>query len=392
MRKFFGAALSVIFCLGWLPAQTNNIGKVIPMDSFGITFYNNALVPELPYGTVRSWDSQRVSWNFLNPSSGTYDWTTLDAWTNAHAGKDMLYTFGLTPTWAASHPDYATPYRHYSSCSMPKNMSDWDAFVTAIATHAGKKVKYWELWNEPMNYQYWCHGPDAASDFAVTGTMFAHAYTILKRIIPDAVILGPSIDKDFGLAWMSYYFHNGGTVSWDVMAVHGYPDTNPIPPESMVPMLSKYTAYMAEHGMKNMPIWDTETAWTKADSAWVSKMFILSWSLGVSRTIWYAYDIGMPLWNATTGLSDAGIGYSTLYSWLVGATLTAPCSQDKDGTYSCSITRNGHRGEILWNSKAAVSFTAPAGMKQYRDIRGGVHSVSSGAVSVGNSPVLLESS
>jgi hypothetical protein len=35
---------------------------------------------------------------------------------------DMIYTFGRTPSWASSLPDYKTPYG-YGDCAYPTNIS-----------------------------------------------------------------------------------------------------------------------------------------------------------------------------------------------------------------------------------------------------------------------------
>jgi hypothetical protein len=63
--------------------------------------------------------------------------------------------------------------------------------------------------------------------------------------------------------------------------------------------------------------------------------------------IWYAYD-GDPQWgrliDATGNLLPSGIAYGESYKWIVGATLTQPCTQDQSGTWTCSITRPGVPG------------------------------------------------
>src|ERR1700730_11189584 len=55
-------------------------------------------------GTLRLWDS-KVNWSYLNPSSGSYSFSNLDTYLYAiHAAsnvKDVIYTFGWTPCWAA---------------------------------------------------------------------------------------------------------------------------------------------------------------------------------------------------------------------------------------------------------------------------------------------------
>ena len=56
----------------------------------------------------------------------------------------------------------------------PSSMSYWDNYVTAIATHAAGRIKYWELWNEPNEATY-------CGDMPTIITMAQHAYQIIKR-------------------------------------------------------------------------------------------------------------------------------------------------------------------------------------------------------------------
>jgi hypothetical protein len=116
---------------------------------------------------------------------------------------------------------------------------------------------------------------------------------------------------------------------------------------------------------------------------------------GRGRVVWYAYD-NIDLWgrliNVTSTLNPAGVAYRETYSWTVGATLTAPCAADSNGTWTCSLARPGdYAAEMVWNSTQNISsYAAPAGMTQLRDLAGNTSPISNGAVPVGNSPILVE--
>ena len=232
------------------------------------------------------------------------------------------------------------------------------AFVAATVKHANGRIKYWELWNEPMNYPVLvCRDQGlfqhrAALAYKQAAIMFYDAYRYLHQNVPGVQVLSPSTDKPFGQAWMNAFFAAGGwNHTFDILAIHGYPDNAP---EGIVPMISQYATLMAANHHYRGQIWDTETAWgadANDGGAFLAKMFLLSWSSGVSRTIWYAYDNdGVPLWKAGA-LTPQGIAYKTLYSWMVGATLTSACSKDAAGTYSCPLSRpNGYKAVIAWNS------------------------------------------
>jgi hypothetical protein len=152
-----------------------------------------------------------------------------------------------------------------------------------------------------------------------------------------------------------------------------------------------------------MSLWDTEGSWGENSigddahrAAFLSKFFFLQWSKSVDRVVWYAYD-GDPKWgrliDATNNLSPAGVAYRETYKWIIGATLTQPCAQDHNGTWTCSLTRpGGYQAQVVWNSNAtgSLSISSPAQMTEFRDLSGGVHPIVGGTVQVQNFPILLE--
>ncbi len=126
----------------------------IPVTYFGMTIqsfdYNYGYGvpaeawPSIPISVARSWlvwspgngKIEYLDWSDLNPSAGVYDWTALNAWIAANQANhtQMVYTFGSVPSWAG---EAATP-----------NLTDFQAFVTAIVTQADGAIKYWEGFNE----------------------------------------------------------------------------------------------------------------------------------------------------------------------------------------------------------------------------------------------------
>src|SRR2546422_7328899 len=135
---------------------------------------------------IRLWDTFTL-WSDLNPSPGVYNWTMLDKWLSlarAH-NVDVLYTFGGTPAWASSNPKATCDYNP-GACYPPSDLQSWDDYVRAIVIHAAGRIKYWELWNEVNQSEYW------SGDFTTLVTMAHHAYRIIKSIDHQAMILTPS--------------------------------------------------------------------------------------------------------------------------------------------------------------------------------------------------------
>ena len=162
---------------------------IIPRSLFGMTVLDFQNVsPSLSYGTTRTWDSfPMLDWADINPAPGVYDFQQLDAFIkiNQERGVDVIYTFGRTPLWASSQPGVQGPYGP-GQCAPPANVQNWDDYVTAIASHAGARITYWELWNEPQDPEYYC------GDTRTLVTMAQHAYRIIKSINPAAQIITPA--------------------------------------------------------------------------------------------------------------------------------------------------------------------------------------------------------
>ena len=349
----------------------------------------------MTFGTARTWDAwPGLAWAEANPAAGQYNFAPLNAYITMNLSRNMqiVYTFGRTPQWASTSPQAAGPYGP-GQCGAP-SLSAWDQYVTAVVTNAAGRIKYWELWNEPNQKGSFC------GDMPTMVTMAQHAYSIIKNIDPSATVLSPAADGAAGATWFDSFLNAGGLNTFDVVAFHGYGGAQA---EQINAIVDDFRQVMTHHNLSDLPLWDTEGSWGDSNigddahrAAFLSKFFFLQWSKGVDRVLWYAYD-GAPQWgrliDATGNLLPAGIAYGESYKWIVGATLTQPCTQDKSGTWTCSITRaGGYQAEILWNSTASATIyaKAPSQMTDYRDLGGGVNPIVNGTVPVQNLPILLE--
>ena len=366
------------------PAPATNTSS-IPASLFGFTVKNSGMVPSSISNTARSWDTKpHPSWSDLSPSRGVYNWTNLDFFMADNGGRDLIYTLGRTPQWASSQPNAHTDYGP-GQCAPPTNISDWDDYVTAIVTHSAGRVRYWELWNEPQNLKYYC------GDMPTMVLLAEHAYQIIKRIDPGATVLSPSQTSYDGPKWMQSFLSSGGSKYVDVMAFHGYPAHV----EHMEKIVGQYKAVMAANGVGNLPMWDTESSvgGTLQQSAeGLPKYYLLEWSAGVSRFLWYAYDdpmsTGKPLWTSAGGETVIGTAYDVTRVWMVGASLTGPCSSDTSGTWTCGLTRKGKAEVVVWNSMTSGTYNT-TGFNSYMDISGVTHPVTNGQVTLSSAPVLL---
>jgi polysaccharide biosynthesis protein PslG len=381
-------------------ASVTPVAPAIPASFFGMTVLNFIQVsPAVPFGTTRTWDAYPgMDWSDENPARGIYHFATLDQFLakSAESGTDVVYTLGRTPRWASSKPNAPGPYGP-GQCAPPARMEDWDNFLMALATHAAGKIHYWELWNEPDGSKaFYC------GDISAMVTMARHASAILKAVDPTAVLLSPGVTGPPGPAWLRSFLQAGGGDAVDAIAFHGYWSTTA---EDINYVVSKYKKVLADNRVSGKLLWDTEASWSdfgKAPlqnpllrAAFDAKYYMLQWSDGVSRVIWYAYDGGEiwgGMWDRRNGLHIDGVAYREVYHWMVGATPIGSCNADPHHTWTCDYARqNGYRSRAVWNSRGNVSYTVPSIFTRYRNLSGTVTPLTTRAVQVGNQPILLES-
>jgi len=162
------------------------------------------------------------------------------------------------------------------------------------------------------------------------------------------------------------------------------------------------------------PLWSGEDSWgvtanggfTDPDlqAAFVARYHMIAWSLGVSSEFWYQYDNSQEgtLWSPTTGLTEAGTAYAQVYNWMVGRSMTSPCSANGT-TWTCILTAlGGYQGLAVWDTSQTcnngICTTAPYGVSnqyvQYRDLSGGITQIPQGqnpkTVPMGIKPILVE--
>lgn len=318
-------------------------------------------------------------------------------------------------TASASSGTYSTvcsgPYAPSACAEPPSSLTYWDQFVTAIASHVGTgAIQYWELWNEPNVPSFWKGDPK------LLVSMAEDARKIIKSVDSNALILTPGVTGNYetaeecngypsycGSAWLSNWLSLGGSDLVDGAAFHGYPVIGSAP-EQIQGAVDLLHATMSQYGLGSAPLVDTESSWSTDSSmtattdqqSWLARHLILEQSMGVQRTLWYAYDSPTwgTLWSSAGGLNSAGSTYGEIEKWLTGVTVTQPCSLAADlSTFTCEYTRaDGYKAEAIWNAKGAVSVPVPSQYIQYRDVNGLVHSVSGGTVDISTTPILLETS
>lgn len=162
--------------------------------------------PNYPYGSFRFHDCY-CRWLNIETSAGVYDWTRIDAFMTANAGKNILYCVHGTPVFYAKPAEQSVqgPYNQYGECGMPADLLPLTNFITALVTRyntvspynpsGAKLIKYLEPWNEPRFLQipgktsFWWGSAQELVDLSKAVRLAA------KAVDPSIVVASPTFEN-----------------------------------------------------------------------------------------------------------------------------------------------------------------------------------------------------
>ena len=405
----------------------------IPTTLFGQTYFDP--VGNWPFPPILSTGSlgkgTGVTWHYLQSSSScpsspcsTFDWYATDKYTAAAAshGVDFFYAFDNVPRWAVANTLTCGHNGNSSDqCTgMVSNLSDFTNYVTALVqrydgNHGHGRIFIYEIWNEPTNPQDWT---DTAANLAILGkeaVRIIRANDAAQGLSPPTIITTPSGGSNFLGSFMDAYVAQGGSPGdFDAVSLHDYFAVDggsscgglAVPcAEAIIGDATAHKSQMNRHGLSGKPIFDTEGGFgnpadygqlTSAQQvAFVARWYLLHWSNGISRMMWYAMDNRAWGTLCTGGppctLNAAGVAYNQTYNWLVGRTMSTPCSA-KGTIWTCGLTGgSGYVAQAVWNTAGNSSYNVPSPYVQYRDLAGSTTATSpSSSITIGIQPLLLE--
>jgi polysaccharide biosynthesis protein PslG len=378
--------------------------------------------PAVPLYGVRLWNTG-TAWSDINTADGVYDWQALDGWLAAaqknHA-DELLYTLALTPSWASSNPNDASCKHNSGACDPPNDLNPdgsgtdqhWKDFVTAIATHAAGRIRFWEVWNEPVMPFFW-NGTQAQMV-----RMAKDARAIILSIDPNAKMMnaGGQAHDNYMIDWWKNYAAAGGFEYADIIAFHGYVNNYPFvcgdypKAADLVGVVNTVKSIVPDSASK--PIWDTEASWgdvkwgdcfTDPDlrAAFLAQFYMMHRSLRVRRFYWFAYDddeTGGLIDPSTGKLNVDGIAYKQVDNWMLGNTLTQDCSATGT-TWTCGFEGpNGYQAEVIWDTGEScgngacqtTQYAVNSSFTQYRTLGGDTVAIQNSEVPIGAKPIIVE--
>jgi Glycosyl hydrolases family 39 len=374
--------------------------EAIPASYFGMHIHHLARPvptpwPNLPVPQWRLWDAD-VTWADLEPAKGQWRFEKLDGYVSLaeQHRTGLLLTLGGSPKWASARPQLESSY-YPGFTAEPANIEDWRDYVRTMVSRYKGHIQAYEIWNEPNLADFWSGSIDQML------MLTRETSQIIRNVDPKALVISPSATAAYGVPWLAEFLKKGGGQYVDVIAFHFYVDPH-LAPEEMLPIIQRVRQVLAENGLADKPVWNTETGWlppAKFDSdelaaGFLARAFILSWAAGVQRFYWYAWDNQftaiVTYKESARTITPAGSAYKIMEQWLVGTKMQS-CTSSANHTWTCQLDCSGKKGWIVWNTQGNHKFDVPRAWRVASVTRllQDSHPRSGSSVDIGPVPVLF---
>lgn len=388
---------------------------------YGATGYSTPTLAPIQIGAMGK--PPGTNWEFVETARGSYNWNDLDSavsYASAHR-IPIFVSHENVPMWVTSDtstcflgtgvyhcPAPPSDENIVTACQNPLegvNTTDcmWKEFLTSMVNRYKSTgiqtgcsasnpqchgvIQMYEGWNEPGGLVM------TIGEFVTFETDFLNT---VKANDPGAQVCSPAFLPSFSL--MNSFFANSGSTGLDCYDFH----INEPTPEGQIADINQFNSILSSNGIdpSTATIYATEAGrWGDCSAtlsapltpqAYIARIELLYWSNNVKRHYWYTYGICAPLTDqpTTATLAPAGIAYGNVEGWMVGATMSTPCSSN--GTvWTCGLSRpNGYQALAVWDTAGNSAFPVPNQYIQYQDLTGHTYSPG-GSVNIGPEPILL---
>ena len=342
-----------------------------------------------------------VYWRDIETAPGVFDFTRLDALvTQAHLhGAQPLLVLGQTPAFHSTKPGSQQVW-----ATVPQ-LAAWKTYVTKTVAHYGTRVDY-EIWPEANISTNWAGTPRQLA------TLVSAASTIIHRAAPRAVVVSPAmvLRLPYEQRSMNAFFAQkvgGKRIGQyvDAVGIDAYPLQKGTPEDSLG-LITKARHILASHHV-TAPLWNVEINYGVAgggkpiahhssgtkQASYVVRTYVLNAAARVKRVYWLGWaryptmDVQMVGSDGVT-TTPAGKAYSRVETWLIGQKVVSCVRDRRSHVYTCTLSRAGHRGWILWVPSGTKSVPAPASARRVQSMTGSVRATHHGKrIKVTSAPV-----
>jgi hypothetical protein len=278
---------------------------------------------------------QPVDWGEVQPRRGRIRWGALDGWAMAAARQqlDLLVVLSGAPVWAGGTGQGGT--------TPPRDPRDLARFAAALVHRYGpggslwrrhpgvpaRRIRAWQVWNEPNLPQYWNGRPDPAGYVRMLRVVGG----AIRRADPRATVVSAGLPNSReGVPFEPYVrgmYRAGAKGTFDVFGMHPYAASG----TAMADAVAGARDLLDQLGDTQRPLWVTETGW--ADGGPASPFTV--GPAGQARSVAEAFDT---LAREREELKLRGVVY---YAWR--DVPPPPGQQDFFGLHTGLLTLRGAR-------------------------------------------------
>jgi hypothetical protein len=283
-------------------------------------------IQELGVGIIRV----PLQWQLVKIRPGEYDWSAIDRLVKAAQTKQIDVLFTIRTTFREEikkHKPKKGAIQQINSLSV--DMKEWVHFVETLANrYRGQGINY-EIENEVNGEAFWKGTLEEYLELLKAG------YDVIKKADPQAKVLssamGCGIVRNFQLEVLrqeAWKWHDSwlqpilSTKKFEVVNVHNYYFPSDIAANGLTfrIYLEHIHDLMKKSGLRDRPIWITETGYVSAPTAtsgrmdngsyekqakWLTEAYQQAYELGVERIYWLLLRDRKEPYFGSMGLADA---------------------------------------------------------------------------------------
>ncbi|HEX6513658.1 MAG TPA: cellulase family glycosylhydrolase [Chloroflexota bacterium] len=266
-----------------------------------------------------SWVRLEIPWPVIEPASGVFDWSRMDAIMQASqaTGEQILPVPMWTPQWAGGGSGLNVP---------ASNVADWTAFITQLAQRYGAQVPAIDIWNEPDSGSYLYNG----SAQTYVSSLLNPAYSAIKAVNPSIPVVEAGSANEAGSCcpFLTAVLADGG--KFDIASYHNYAGT-------YGSEASSYRSLLNANGRSSTPIWMTEYGVQSATGNQSSAIqSVLGGSEPLQAAAWYNLrdtaswtccppaQVDTATWGLLTATFSQKASYGVMHGYLGGGSNPTP--------------------------------------------------------------------
>lgn len=194
-------------------------------------------------------------WRVVEPEKGKFVWCDAEINDLKARGFTVLANLGHPPLWAGRHDPKRAEYGTWTNAP-PRDLSEWENYVSKTVQHYRDRIQHWEVWNEPYGWGFFAGTPEEYAE------LLKVAYRAIKQADLKAIVIGGCFSP-YSEDWTKRVFAKEGLRFMDALSYHEYwslgltEPPSPAKPPIIAQHVQRYLELMEEQG-KVKPIYMTE--------------------------------------------------------------------------------------------------------------------------------------